>query len=174
MRRVKRAFTTVELVITLALMGIFFALTAVTTSNITSIQKEMTSIALKNKELDSIDSLVKNYVSFLNLKTTKFSHEFNLSSSSENKLVFTTTFDNGDSTFSTYDFSLVFSNNELSVTSTYPTDGEVDYLKYHDSLTTKYTESITFVFNSDLSLIKSTITQSSSRVFTYVYNVRVN
>ena len=141
MKRIRKGFTLVEAVVTISIMSIVFALSAVVISNLITIQNKSADKTAENAEIEKVESFINDYVSFVSLKTDSIS--FSYYQSTSDSIAFKT---------NDYIYTLSFSDHELGVSNNY--DGSVDYLKYSKSVSLKNTNSMVFSYSDTLSLLK--------------------
>ena len=141
MKRIRKGFTLVEAVVTISIMSIVFALSAIVIANLITIQNKSADKTAENAEADKVESFISDYVSFVSIKTDSLS--FSYYQSSDHDVSFKS---NG------YTYTLAYSDNQLSVLNNY--DGLNEYLQYEKTVTLKNTKSITFDYSSSLSLLK--------------------
>ena len=156
--RNKKGFTLIETVVTLSIIGVSFALVAGVVASLFNVQDTSTSQLLINKELKTADNMIKDYVSFVSLKTDDVS--FSVTSASGNKVV---------CKYSTYSYNLQFSEGTLSITNNY--DGGETYFQKTGSQQFKTIEDIKFEYTSSISLLIAEI-KAESNTMRYSYVVR--
>ena len=142
MKKSKKAFTLVEAVTTIAIMGVAFALTAICVSNMVKIENGASKQVAINNELAKANDSVNEYVSFVSVNTDDLS--FSYKQSTESSVTFT------DGT-SDYTLSSSQEHKNLVFSSTY--SGDNPYLSKTFSYSFKYISHITFSFDSSISLL---------------------
>ena len=160
MRRAKRGFTLIEAVVTIAIMSVVFGLSALCFSNLFRIQDESSKNTQRQIEANRINNLVSDFVSFLSVKTDELS--FSFSSKTETSIIFVS------SKSSTH--TLSYSSSQLSVT--YANAGEVEYLKYENSVSLSNDSTVIFDFESTLKILKMDCS-ISGKEFSYAYVLKV-
>ena len=159
--RTRKGFTVVEAAITLGILAIAFALSAVAFSNLSRIQTSATDQTVANRELNSIDEMVSRYVSFISIKKSDFSFSY-VDNSESNNVVFTLN--------SSTNYKLEFSNKTISITNDY--SGEDNYFKFSDSKALSFINSVQFEYDVDLALLISEVNYLSNKTIRYSYVVR--
>ena len=157
----RRGFTLSELVVTIGVIGIGTAMVISTIVSLSRIQGASADLSKKNEELNAINDICGEYVSFVSLKTDDISFSYTDSDSSH--ITFTE---------DTYNFSLLFNEptKALLISSNY--DGDVEYLKKSNSFTLKYFDSVAFAFDSEINLLSVNVS-FGSQVNHFNYVVRV-
>ena len=156
----KSAFTVVELVVTLGILALAFALSTVLIVTMNSVQNANAVETNKSRELTNFNDSVNSYVSFLSINTDEINFSYDGENSTENKVVFT---------YSTYHFDLKFENLTLSMESNY--DGENTYFAKTFSRNFKYIRAVTFEYTESLGQLVSHVTFGGS-VINYSHIVR--
>lgn len=141
----KRGFTVVELVATLALLGISTSLVVVVISNLANIQNASSDQYVIQDELNKIDNFTNDYISFVSLNNSDTSFAYY---SSDNKSL-TFRYNN------LYEYIFSYANSKLLITNNY--DGSVDYFYKAGELSLKYTSNISFNYNDELNLFKLSV-----------------
>ena len=159
--KTRKAFTLIEAVITIGILSVSLALSAVAFSNLGRIQETATDQVVANRELNKADEFVSRYVSFVSIKTDDISFS-STDTSSSNTIVFTL---NG-----TTNYNLSFIDKRLSVSNDY--SGESDYFKYSESEEMKYISEIVFDYDSSLGLLISSVKYLNNKNIRYSYVVR--
>ena len=159
--RTRKAFTVVEAAITLGILAIAFALSAVAFSNLSRIQTSATDQTVANRELNSIDEMVSRYVSFVSIKKSDVSFSY-VDNSESNNVVFALN--------SSTNYKLEFSNKTISITNDY--SGEDNYFKFSDSKALSFINSVQFEYDVDLALLISEVNYLSNNTIRYSYVVR--
>lgn len=158
----RKAFTTVELVITLALIGILAAMSAVTISTMISIQGNAGQTASTAEQVDKASRKIGEVVSFVSIENDAC--DFAVSASNESNITFINNADLAQ-------YSLSFAGNKLEFATTYA--GSDAYLKY--SFVEQYSEikSIIFSYDAALALLKVSFAPSSGAGITHMYSLEV-
>lgn len=156
----KSAFTVVELVVTLGILAIAFALSTGLIVTMNSVQNANSQETNKSNELTRFNNSVSSYVSFLSINTEEIFFTFDSENSSESTVVFT---------YSTYHFDLKFNESTLSMTSNY--DGENTYFTKSFSYRFKYIHAVVFEYTESIGQLVSRVTIGGG-VITYSHIVR--
>ena len=159
--KTKKAFTIMEAVLTIGILSVAFALSAMAFSNLTRIQETATDQVVANRELNKIDDFVSEYVSFVSVKTNDISFNGNDVNDS-NTVSFVLN--------STTNYSLSFGNKKLSVINDY--SGSETYFNYSNNLELEYVKDIKFSYDSNIGLLISSISYLSNKSIRYSYVVR--
>ncbi len=160
--KARRGFTTVELVIAIALIGILSAMTIVSISAMVSIQNSASTSANATEQADQAKRKIADYVSFLSVKNSSCS--FSYASSTNGSISFQNTIDSAL-------YSLSFAEKTLSLSTTYT--GSEDYLNYHFSESYSAIDSIAFSYDNTIGLLTATITPNGATALTHVYSLEV-
>ena len=150
-----------EAVLTIGILSVAFALSAMAFSNLTRIQETATDQVVANRELNKIDDFVSEYVSFVSVKTNDISFNGNDVNDS-NTVSFVLN--------STTNYSLSFGNKKLSVINDY--SGSETYFNYSNNLELEYVKDIKFSYDSNIGLLISSISYLSNKSIRYSYVVR--
>ena len=160
--RRKKAFTVIELTVTLAILAISFSLSAVVVVSLNSTQQHTNEIITINNEIQNASDFIEEFVSFISLddptnkvkcndQNVKFYHNSSI-------------------------YTLGFSENVLSAkTENY--SGIVEYFDYNKSISLQNITSIQFSYNlgdngePDLLVASFTTIKNTER---HIYLVRVN
>ncbi len=157
-----RGFTTVELVVTIAVIGVLSAMTAVTIGAMVNVQNKASTTTAINQQLDSASEKIQELVSFVSVKNDVC--QFGEPTCNEASIIFA-------NTINSTTYSLNFAQKKLVLSNTYT--GSVEYLKY--AYTAEYSEinSMSFSYDSSLKMIKAVITPSNGAAVTHVYTLEV-
>ena len=139
--RLKKGFTLVEMVVTLAIIGVASALTVIVVTNLVNSQNASSNQYVYSKEMDLIDKTANEFVSFVSVNDSDAS--FTYKSQTETSVTFT---------YKTYDYTFSFSGDALRLTNTY--DGDVDYFKKTFVKEIKYATNFSFSFDTSSALLK--------------------
>ena len=153
----KKGFTLIEAVITIGVLSIVVAMTAVVISNMVRIQSASSTQYEANEEISKANKLAEEYVSFVSVNNSALSFDY---SSHTNTSV---TFSCGVDTF-----SLKFLNQTLSYSCDTTYSGDNEYLKQSNSIELKNVDAITFDYANDIKMLSMDITvlgRHSSSVF---------
>lgn len=162
MRKCKKGFTVVELVITIALVGILSATAAITVSALVNIQSNISKTTSTQKDIEDASNNIKDAVSFVSVKNSICA--FEIKACVESEITFTNTVDSAD-------YSLSFAEKTLRFTSDYA--GENEYLQYAFSNAYSTLKTIEFSYDASLHLLKATITPESGSTTNHVYPLEV-
>ena len=166
MRKTRKAFTLLETVVTIGILAIAFGLAGVLVSQIVTLQNKSTDEIVLSDQRATLDDFVADYVSFISVDTDELS--FSYKSSDDNTITFTAEL--ADS--STYDYSILFVGQILTVRNNYPDEGENAYLKYQKSVRLADIQSIAFSFDTEIGLLKTTALSSEGFAWNSVHIVR--
>lgn len=156
----RKGFTAVELVVTLGILGIAFALSAGLIVAMTTVQKSNATETNKSKEFTRFNDAVSSYVSFLSINTDDISFTYDSEKSADNKIVFD---------YLTYRFDLYFYNSTLSMTNNY--NGDNDYFKKTFSYSFQYIHEVTFEYTPSIGQLVSRV-NIGGNVINYSHIVR--
>lgn len=145
MRRIRKGFTIIELVITIAILGVSTALTAVVISSATKVQQSTATQYEYNNTVNGIDSLLRDYVSFISVNDEKSS--FTFFSCTDDKI----SFKHGG-----YEYYLSYEFNSFVFSTDY--NGEDDYFKKNITLDVSYVDDVVFSYYSDTALLTLSLT----------------
>ena len=149
--RKRRAFTLLEVVVTLSVLAICFALTIGVVASLTSIQKSSSNLVSLDNQLNDVDETIKKYVSMVSIDTSE-AESYTSPSFSSNKIVFT---NNGS------DYSLKFENQKIGI---YKDDSIT--IKEHKVDDVK---NLTFTYRDEIALLTSEVEiRSTNYKFVYV------
>ena len=162
MKKTKKGFTVVELVVTLALVGILTATTAITITATVRIQNEASEKTATAREMDEVATRVKEVVSFFSVKNDACDFQFSACSDSE------ITFENNAVSAS---YTLGFAEKSLFLSNNYT--GENRYLQYAFSLSYPHLENIEFSYDSTLDLLTTVIHPYTGTPLTHTYALEV-
>lgn len=167
----KSAFTLVELVISLALLGIFFTITGIVVGNLVKEQNSQAVERQKIDEIDSVDEFVGKFVSTINISTSDIYFSYNDEKTSESA--------NGHTFYLNYksytdrNYYLKFESSQyvqtLSVKKTESLSDE-SYL-YESVLVLKQTFNIVFDYDESLKTLKTIINLSSYPQIVLLYRL---
>ena len=138
----KKGFTLVEMVVTLAIIGVSSALTVIVVTNLVNSQNASSNQYAYSKEMDIIDKTANEFVSFVSINNSDAS--FTYKSQSETSVTFT--YDN------TYDYTFCFSDKALRLTNNY--DGEEAYFRKTFIKTLEHATNFVFSFDVSSALLK--------------------
>ena len=147
----RRAFTVVELVVTIGILAIAFGLSVGLIVTMNSIQNANADETNKSKELTDFNDAVSSYISFVSLNTDDVSFTYDSADSTTNKIVFN---------YSTYHFDLKFNNSTLSMSSNY--DGSNSYFEKTFQKNFSYITAVSFAYTSSLGQLVSEVTMGGS------------
>lgn len=137
----KKGFTLVEMVVTLAIIGVSSALTVIVVTNLVNSQNASSNQYAYSKEMDIIDKTANEFVSFISINDSDAS--FTYKSQSETSVTFT---------YDTYDYTFSFSDKALRLTNNY--DGEEAYFRKTFIKTLEYATNFVFSFDESSALLK--------------------
>ena len=161
----RTGFTIVEMVITLAILSVAFALSSVAFSNLGRIQSSATDQVVANRELDKLDDLVDEYISLVSLNTSSIKFDYDHVEHGENFITF-----KEKETDPEYSYTLRFAGSALGYT--YDYSGENDYLKKHRGENFKYINDVKFNYDSSLAFLVLNVTYNKTKTINYSYIVR--
>ncbi len=156
----KRAFTLTELVVTIGILAIAFALTAGLIVTMNSVQDSNANEANKSQELIDFNESVSSYISFLSIETDEISFTYDSVNSTSTKIVFN---------YSTYHFDLKFTNSTLAMISNYT--GDNAYFKKTFQHSFNFISAISFEYTESIGQLVSDVTISGS-VIQYTHTLR--
>lgn len=162
MRKARKGFTTVELVITLALIGVLSAMSAVTIAAMVNIQGNAGQTASVTEQVDAASRKIAETVSFISVKNAVC--DFEVSACEDEQITF-------ENRANSTEYCPGFAGTALNLTTNYA--GSDPYLNY--SYSEKYTsiKSIVFSYDLTLSLMKVVINPSSGSATTRMYSLEV-
>ena len=162
MRKARKAFTTVELVITLALIGVLSAMSAVTIAAMVNIQGNAGQTASVTEQVDAASRKIAETLSFISVKNAVC--DFEVSACEDSQITF-------ENQVNSTEYCLGFAGNALNLTTNYA--GSDPYLNYSYSENYTSIKSIVFSFDSALSLMKVVINPTSGSATTHMYSLEV-
>ena len=173
MTKARKGFTLVEAIVTIAILGIGFALTGVVVSQLIRVQDAASEVADNESTFQSVDSLVSQYVSYVSLDTPLLSFERTRAEATGVSYVgkqFASALD--ASPFASVSFALNWSSEtkELSVTPSTISGTPEGYLAKNDWKTVKDISNANFAYDAtiDFLTIDITLNDNSARRFGYV------
>lgn len=146
MKRSKKGFTLIEVVATLAILAVSTALSTIVIYNMSRTEAASAQQYRYNNQIDDIDRILRDYVSYVSLKTGDSEHGVNISFSSVSEDSHTITFvDDGSGVY-----SLTYAEQMLSIV--FSGDTYCDNVTNAASITD--VSNYTVAFDETLSLIK--------------------
>ena len=152
----QKGFTLIEVVATLTILAISFALTVGTVVGLTNIQKSTAKQNAINRQLNDVDEMVSDYVSYISIPNFTFKSL----SSDKNEIIFS---------HETYDYSLKYNENVLLLTTTY--EPSEDYFYKNSQIDINQISNIEFSYDEDLNLLVSRVFYGENSI-NYSYIVR--
>lgn len=113
MRKFRRAFTLIEMVVTLAVLGVSVALTGVVIANVSRVQSASASQYSYNTQVDAVEKMTREYISYVSLNTSAGAHGVDISFSNVSLDKQTITF--VDDQVSPVSYQLVHADNQLKI-----------------------------------------------------------
>ena len=162
MKRAKKGFTVVELVVTIALVGILAATTAITITATVRIQNEASEKTATAREVDEAATRIKEVVSFLSVQNDVC--DFHFSGCTGTEVTFR---NNADSA----SYTLGFAEKSLYLSNDY--GGENRYFQYSFTLSYPHIEKIDFSFDSSLQLLTTVLHPLTGSPSTHAYSLEV-
>ena len=163
--KLRKGFTIIEMVITIAILGVAFGLSAVAFSNLTRIQNSAANQLVVSREIDKIDEVTNEYISLVSLNTPSVKFDYANVESGERYV----TFSEDDPTPS-FSYTLKFENSSIAYFSFY--SGDNDFLKKHRGESFKHINDVTMSYSQSLALLTLDIKYSGSKNIRYSYIVR--
>ena len=146
MKRSKKGFTLLEVIATLAILAVSTGLSTVVIYNMSRTESASAQQYRYNNQIDDIDRVLRDYVSYVSLKTGDSEHGVNISFSSVSEDKHTITFvDEGSGTY-----SLTYAEQMLSIV--FSGDTYCENVTSAASITD--VKNFTVAFDESLSLIK--------------------
>ena len=171
MTKLRKGFTLLEAIVTIAILSVGFALTGVVVSQLVRIQDSATSVANNESVFQSTDSLIGQFVSFVSVDTPLLKFEEN-GSSPTGVVYVATQYSKESAPVSSVSFSLQYSaeNKTLSVASSVISGEPNDYLKKSDWKSVKGISALTFELDDSIHFLTADVSlgEKASRRFCYV------
>ena len=172
MRKTKKGFTLIEVVVTLAILGVSFALTGIVVSQLTGVQNATSVLVSHETVFDNADRLISEYVSYVSVVTPSLSFQIAGSSSSVVSFEGRSYPDPDDrDVYASAAFSLTFDSTAKNLTVTSSSSETLEgYLAKSDWSVVKGMETVEFTYDASISLLTAVITinENLSRTFAYV------
>ncbi|MBQ7250744.1 MAG: type II secretion system protein [Bacilli bacterium] len=162
MKKAKKGFTVVELVVTIALVGILAATTAITITATVRIQSEASEKTATAREMDEAVTRIKEVVSYFSVQNDVC--DFQFSGCTGTEVTFT---NNADSA----SYTLGFAEKSLYLSNDY--GGENRYFQYSFTLSYSHIEKIDFSYDSSLQLLTTILRPLNGSPSTHVYSLEV-
>lgn len=152
--KLRKGFTLLEVVVTMAILGISTALTVVVAANLANVQNASATQFSYSKQINDINDIASKYVSFVSLNTKSIS--FTYASHDTKSITFNAT---GDEVGGTYWYRFGYNNetNTFGISTNY--SGDVSYLIFDYSITVKdvKNDGVNFTYNSVDKILTLTI-----------------
>lgn len=161
MRKTQKAFTLIEVVMSLGLIGIFFALTAVVVVGAANVQDFQARELAVDTELTKAQDFLDDVVSYVSVNTT--SRKFVVSFSSESEISFEC---NSDTTY-----TLRKSVNSIIFTNNY--EGDDSYNNHSGSISFEELNVKNFAFDNTTYLFKVNFDVPDYGVISFAYSLEV-
>ena len=161
----RKGFTLVEMVVTIAILSVALALTVIAFGNLSRIQTSASNQLAATREIEKIDSLTKDYISIVSLRTSSIKFDYEDVEKTDNYVSFKE--DNADPS---YKYTLRFIGSTISYFSDYT--GENSYLKQSQSLSLKTVNKIVFSYDTSIGFLVLDIHYNGTKNIKYSYIVR--
>jgi len=152
--KMRKGFTLLEVVVTMAILGISTALTVVVAANLANVQSASATQFSYSKQINDINDIANKYVSFVSLNTGSIS--FTYASHDTKSVTFNAS---GTEVGGTYWYRFGYNNeaNTFDISSNY--SGDVSYLIFDYSITVKdvKNDGVKFTYNEDDKILTLTI-----------------
>lgn len=163
--KLRKGFTIVEMVVTIAILSVAFGLSAVAFSNLSRIQSSATTQLAISREIDKINKVVNEYISIVSLRTSSIKFDYEHVESGVDYVTF-----KEDDANPSYSYTLRSANSTIAYFSNYSGDNE--YLKKHRVESFKNINEVTMNYNQSLALLVLDIKYSGTKNIRYSYIVR--
>ena len=168
---VKKAFTVIEAVVTIAVLSVVIGVSTLAISNLTNVQRGASTEVARHNEVDAINDVASSFVSFVGLDTGSEPNglSFARSSATTSQIVYTC---------STYTYTLAYNQPASAIvfSTNAPADASPAYLRATGVTATKTLKNVTdieFSFDTDISLLILRISFASGEPYRLSYIVRV-
>ena len=148
----RKGFTLLEVIVTLSILGICFALTIGVVAALTNIQKASSSNISLNNQVDKVDSTVKEYVSIVSVNTSAKSY-LPETSPNDYEVIFSK---------SETKYYLRYANNKVGIYEGSSTIIEHEVVDIED---------VKFGYEASLALLVASV-QTSNATYKFTYTVR--
>lgn len=143
-RKTRKGFTIVELVMTIAILGVSTALTVLVIANVTNIQRSSTNQFVYSKQLKAIDDIANDYVSFVSLNNSAV--DFNYVTDTTSSITFKC---------DDYLYILSYSNHIFGITNNY--DGADEYFAKTENANVDVVDDVVFSYYPELGQLVLTV-----------------